>query len=462
MADLLSVLSGAQSSLAAQRALQATASHNIENANTPGYARQRAEIVTVAPGETVRGSYVGGGAMVGAITQARDRFLEAQVPQALGAAASSTAESDALSAVHALDPGAAGGLGSALGAFYSGLRAMAQDPTNPSLRAAALGAAQALARSFQGTRGALEDARFGLDQQIAGAAAEATTEAAAVADLNGQIRAARVGGAVPNDLLDLRQTHLDKLAELTGASFVATSDGDVNVALAGGAALVSGTSAGALSAAADPANGGHLALQLTPPGGRASALGVAPGGQLGGALAARDGAIGSAVSSLDGLAANLAGQLNQAHQSGTTPGGAAGGPLFTVSGASGAAASIAVAISDPSQLATVSAPAGAFSNNAQALVATEDALLGGPPGATAEATLSAITSGFGASAERAKSMSDQDAALRDHLSTLRDSVSGVSIDDEMIQMQQAQRGYEAITKVIQVADAMMDTLMKLR
>ncbi|MFL5273975.1 MAG: FlgK family flagellar hook-associated protein, partial [Anaeromyxobacteraceae bacterium] len=286
MADLLSVLSSAQTSLAAQRAVQATASHNIENANTPGYARQRATLEAVAPGDLARGLSIGNGATVTGIQQSRDRFLEAQIPRALGATASATAESDALGAIHALDPGAAGGLGDALAAFYSGLRAVAQSPADPSLRAAAVGSAKGLAAAFVRTRSALDDARTGLDASLAGVASEANGEAAAVAELNGRIRVAGAGGAAPNDLLDLRQRHVDRLAELTGATAIPTSDGDLNVALPGGAPLVAGTSAGALSLA--PAVDGHPSLALAPAGGGApGALTSAPGGSAGGLLGAR-------------------------------------------------------------------------------------------------------------------------------------------------------------------------------
>jgi flagellar hook-associated protein 1 FlgK len=45
---------------------------------------------------------------------------------------------------------------------------------------------------------------------------------------------------------------------------------------------------------------------------------------------------------------------------------------------------------------------------------------------------------------------------------MRDSYSGVSIDEEMITMQQAQRGYEAIAKVIQTTDQMMQTLLAIK
>jgi flagellar hook-associated protein 1 len=459
MADLLSVLSGAQTSLAAQRAVQATAGHNIENASTPGYARQRANLEAVAPGDSVRGLFIGNGATVTSITQSRDRFVEAQVPRALAAAASSTAESDALGAIHALDPGAAGGLGDALAAFYSGLRAVAQSPSNPSLRTAAIGAASGLAASFTRTRGALEDARSGIDASLAGVVSEANGEAAAVADLNGRIRVAGAGGAAPNDLLDLRQQHVDRLAELTGATPIATSDGDVNLALAGGAALVSGSTAGTLSLL--PQQGGHPSLQLAPPGGGGpAALATAPGGQAGGLLAARDVTLASAVTGLDDLANDLATAVNDAHASGVDAQGAQGGPFFTVGATGGAAATITVAV-DAAHLATGTLAGSPYSNNVQALVATEDAALGAS-GQDAAATLSTITAGFGASASRAEATAAQDGALKDHLSSLRDSVSGVSIDEEMIQMQQAQRSYEAITQVIQVADSMMDTLMKLR
>ncbi|MFL5274559.1 MAG: flagellar basal body rod C-terminal domain-containing protein, partial [Anaeromyxobacteraceae bacterium] len=167
-----------------------------------------------------------------------------------------------------------------------------------------------------------------------------------------------------------------------------------------------------------------------------------------------------AVAGLDGFAADLAAKVNEAHAAGVAPDGSTGEPLFVVDPNGRTAATIAVTL-EASHLAT-GAPGGSpYANNAQALVATEADTLDAS-GATAAATLSAITAEFGASAARAEAHAGQETALRDHLSALREAASGVSIDEEMIQMQQAQRSYEAITKVIQVADSMLDTLMKLR
>src|SRR6266568_6165172 len=136
MADLLSILSGAATSLAAQRGLTATAGHNIDNANTPGYSRQTANIEATVPAEQVGGAYIGRGATLGTVTQARDRFLESQIQATLGNAAFSTAQSDALQAFHGLDPNATGGLSDAISGFYSALSALAQNPNDSGLRSA--------------------------------------------------------------------------------------------------------------------------------------------------------------------------------------------------------------------------------------------------------------------------------------------------------------------------------------
>jgi flagellar hook-associated protein 1 len=464
MADLLSILSGASSSLGAQRALLAIASHNIDNASNPGYARQRAEIEALTPAEQLGGAWIGRGAGLTTVTQARDRFLEAQIPQMLGDSGRSTAESDALQAFHALDPQATGGLGDAIAGFYSGLRALAQNPSDPGLRTAFLGQAQVLAQTFNRTAQTVEATRSGLDARVSGLVVAVNVEAAAVAQLNGQIQQASGAGAAPNDLLDLRQQHLDKLAELTGGTPVATSGGAVNVVLAGGAPLVSGNRAGTLVAQADVANGGHLQVRLGPPDGSSvqAISQQALGGTLGGNLAARDGALRKAGDDVDKLAFDLAGQMNAAHQTGFGLDGVTGRPLFTIAAAApGAARSMTVALTSAAQIGTSSTGAPGDAGAAQALLATESAPLPLSGGADVQSTLSSMISRFGGSAATANAFSEQDGALRDHLVAMRQSYSGVSIDEEMIALQKAQRGYEAVTKVIKTADEMMQTLMQL-
>jgi len=469
MADLLSILSNAASSLQAQRALAATAGHNIENANNPGYARQRASLEAVQPAEDTSGIFVGRGATLSTIAQVRDRFVDAQLGAALGNAARSSAESSALRSLSSLDVSAQGGLGSAISAFYASLRGLSQNASDAGLRTAVLGSARTMTYAFNRTAQEVAAARSALDARIGGLTDQVNAEARAVGELNLLVRAGRAGGHEPNDLIDLRQQHVDKLAELVGVVQVGTSDGDINLWLPGGASLVGGGLHATLSAVVDPANDGHLRLQLRGVDGSGpNALANSQfSGTVGGSLAARDGGLRDTAARLDQLASDLAGTLNAAHAAGAGLDGVSGRNLIVPPAAlGGAAARLTVQISDGSQLAAAAAPvppatvAPGDASNARALVATESQGLS--TGLDVQATFSALISSYGAETQRATAFASQDQAMRENLQQMREAASGVSIDEELVEMQRAQRGYEAIAKIIQVADTMLETLMQLR
>jgi flagellar hook-associated protein 1 FlgK len=468
MADMLSILSNAAASLAAHRAASAVASNNLQNATTPGYARQRAELQPIIPAEFTGRGFIGRGVELQTVTQARDRFLEYQLPFAMGASARSSAESEALTAVNALDPEAANGLGAALDGFYSSLRALSQNAGDVNLRQNVVGAGHRLALAFNRTAKAVESARSGVDAKIPGVMREANEAAAAVARLNGEIKTARAMGHEPNDLLDQRQRAIDTLAETVGGTIVQDAGGDINIGLPGGGTLVTGISAGVLSTYVDGTNGGHLGVQLTSiPGG--TAMPIPPsvlGGRLSGLLAARDEAMRDAVNGLDTMAFDLGTTLNATHRAGFALDGSPGGDLFTVGPAAAGAASRltldATVKANPTLLAAASSPATVpgDGSNVLALVNTEAAALSS--GLDAGSTLSQITSQFGSAASRALAVFEQDSGILAHLSTMREAVSGVSIDEEMINLTKAQRAFEATMKVITTADEMLESLLNLR
>jgi flagellar hook-associated protein 1 FlgK len=318
MSNLLSILNTGASSLAAHQQAVATAGHNLQNAATPGYARQRAELQATLPAEAQGGAFIGQGVTVRTVTQARDRFLEQQMPAALSAKARSSAEADSLTALGVLDPADPAGVPTALGNFYSAMRSLSQNPSDTGLRQAAVASSRQLSLAFGRSSKAIEAARTGIDASLASTIGEVNQEAANVADLNTQIKLARAGGAEPNDLLDSRQRSIDRLNELTGASPIPSGNGDVTLALPGGGALVSGNRAASLSLVGDASNGGHQALRLSPADG-SPPVRLAPtnaGGRLGGLLDARDGALARAGTALDKVAFDLTTNVNQAHRAG--------------------------------------------------------------------------------------------------------------------------------------------------
>lgn len=463
MSGLLSLLSQSASSLQAQQAYSSTVAHNLSNANTVGYSRQRAELAAVVPADRYGSAYIGSGAMLQTISQARDRFIEAQMPGSIAKQMASGTEAQVLQSVAAIDLDTS--VAPALSEFYSRLRALAQNPGSSNYREAAVGAATQLAVAFNRSSQALDAARTAVDSKLEGRLPQVNEALRQVADLNAQIRSARVTGGEPNDLLDARQRLGDQLAEWVGAVPVPNDKGDLNLALADGTSLVAVERASVLSTRPDPANGGHFALYLQKTDGSVPTLLTSePGGELKGLLDARDGALATAQTQLDTLAFELSGALNGVAAAGVALDGSSGRPLFTGSPTvAGAAAKLAV---NPDLVANTNLfPAGATAapgdaTAVQQMIDTESLVLSN--GANAAGSLARITAEFGSSAARAEARAEADGAMLKHLDGMRQSTSGVSVDEELVNMQKAQRAYEAVTRVIASANEMLDTLMKLK
>ena len=463
MSGLFALLSRGAMSLQTQSAYSSTVAHNLSNSNTPGYARQRAEISAALPADRVGNSFIGGGAALQGITQARDRFLEAQMPAAISQEASSSTESQTLQAVTALDLD--NSVAPALSNFYAQMRALAQNPGSPNYRTAAVSAAQQLALTFNRTANAIEAARTGVDDKLQADLPELNQSLQQIATLNSKIRQNSAAGASPNDLLDARQKLADRVAQLTGATPVANGEGDLNLTLADGTALVAKDKASTFSVLPDAANNGHFRLYVQKPDGSPAApVAGTPGGELGGLIKARDGALKTAGASIDQLAFDFSTSVNTISQAGVGLDGSGGRDLFTVTAtASGAAKSMTLntdIAADPNLFPAGTTSSTGDATNVQAMINTESTVLSS--GATASGTLSAITTAFGAATQRAKSANEADTAMLGNLTSMRDSVSGVSVDEELVNMQKAQRGYEAVSKVIKAADAMLETLMGLK
>ncbi len=465
MSGLLSLLQNSAMSLQAHQAYSSTVAHNLSNANTPGYARQRADMATTLPADYVGGGFVGRGVTLAAISQSRDRFLEAQMPDALSRQSMSSAQAQALQTLNVLDIDA--GIGPALGNFYSSMRALAQNAGNLSLREGAVNAGKQLALAFNRTSTAIDSARNGIDARIDGKIPEINDKLAELVRLNVQVRHARATGAEPNDLLDARQRLADDLASTLGAQQVANKEGHVNLVLSNGTPLAIGERASVLSAVPDPSNGGHLELSIILPDGTGPReLNAAIGGEFGGLLAARDTNLASSETAIDTMAFDLANALNVVHQSGFALDGTSGRDLFTVSAtATGAAGSLAINVDLDGNASLLGASSSAATVpgdgiQAQAMVATESLALSS--GANVTSTLAHITTTFGTATQRAMSANQGDRSMLEHLTNMRQSVSGVSVDEELVNMTRAQRAFEAVAKVIQTTDSLLETLMSLK
>lgn len=320
MSDMLSI--GSTALNAYKKALDTT-SHNVANAATEGYSRQRVEFSSRVPA----GSSIGAG--VG--FQDVERIVDALVGQRLLGGASSGGRlavfSDYSARLDRLYSDADTGLGGAIDRFFAGLSRLSSDPTSTGVRTEVLGAAEDLAANVRRVGSALAGYGQEIEQRLGVAVSEVNRLAEDIAGFNSQIALARGTGTPPNDLLDKRDLALRQMADLVDIKTVVQDSGDINVFTGSGQALVLSGNANALGLQPDGYDGQQASVVLRA-GGQTVPLGDSiSGGRIGGLLDVRQ-ALQQDEGRLGRMAAAIAVQVNQQHQQGVDALGQLGGDLF--------------------------------------------------------------------------------------------------------------------------------------
>jgi flagellar hook-associated protein 1 FlgK len=190
-------------------------------------------------------------------------------------------------------------------------------------------------------------------------------------------------------------------------------------------------------------------------------------GSIGGQLKARDGALKTIQGKLDQLAFDFQSQYNQVQTSGLALDGRAGPPLFEpLTSVTDAAMHMQLSsdiMGRPELLAAATDATMLPSDNTNALAFTQLTIapiaLGGM---TVTEALASLTGSAGMAVQTANQAESFAYGAHEQVSALRESVSGVSSDEEMVQMMKYQRTYEASLQIIQVADQMMQDLLNMR
>lgn len=203
--SILSILQvGAGAMLVQQQALQTTG-HNIANADTPGYARQRVDLTTAYP--TNRGSfYLRLGVDLTAVSGVVDNFMKAQLVSLKSGLGASDAEYRVLAGVaNALPVTEEYGVGPALEKVWSALSELSNNPSGQAERLNLLGSARTLGLVLGQTRSALVDVQTHLDKDLDTAVRKINTILPQIASLNAKIVEGEVGGQRANGFRDQRQ-----------------------------------------------------------------------------------------------------------------------------------------------------------------------------------------------------------------------------------------------------------------
>jgi flagellar hook-associated protein 1 FlgK len=427
---------------AQQRELDVTA-HNVANASTDGYTRQQVNLsavlgIDVPAGALANGAgaMLGGGVDVQSYTRARDQFADLQFRAQSGQDGYATQMASALSTTElSLNEPGDNGIAKLLSNFWDSWHDVSNNPQDTAVKNALVVNAKALADGIRGLDSQLtsiqQDAQGQIDA-LTSTGGTILSDARAIAKLNVAIDRAVTAGQQPNDLLDQRDKLVDELSGLGQVTVTQLSNGGIQVAFGGVSSplLVDDQTAWQPTAPSTtlyptPAAGGKLgALQQ---------IAAVPGGT-----------IDTYRQQLDAFVNQLVGSVNTAH----------GAPFFAAGGTTAATIAIDAGIAaNPATVRTTNVAGSPPGANDVALA------VAGLRGGTADKAYGDFVLRVGSDSRDATRQQTATSATLAAAQSRRDSVSGVSLDEEMANMIRFQRGYQASARTMSTMDEMLDTLI---
>lgn len=343
MSDMLTT--GISALMAFRQALD-TVGHNISNASTTGYSRERVDL-TAQPfgGVTVR--------QIGRLT---DTNIFARSLQDGSSLARLDTFQTLASRVDGLMSQPETGIAQPLQQFFAAVDGVSSDPQSAAARQNLLATAQNLIQRFKDLQGQFNSTETDINNQMSQSVFDVNTLTKNIADLNNRIALNASGSAQPpNDLLDQRDTLITQLSKNIGITTVRQDDGSVNVFTASGQALVIGASTQKLSLVGSVYDSSRLEVAVGSPPININTQ--VSGGLIGGLLDARSQLLDPTESRLGRIAAALSIAFNDQHVQGMDQNGQLGGLFFNqVSGTASAAttnagsASVSVELSNIGQV----------------------------------------------------------------------------------------------------------------
>ena len=229
-----------------------TTSHNIANAQTEGYSRQRVHLATRPPQVTSAGN-IGKGVTVEGVRRVYNDFVSAQVRDNTTRHAALDKQFEYTSQVDRLLSDPEAGLAPALQGFFDAVQGVADDPSSTAARQVLLTASGTLEDRFGYLNDRFDELRAAADNDLTVIVEEVNNAAAAIAELNRKITVAQGGSQQPpNDLLDRRDELLRQLAEKVNVTTTFQDDGSINVFVGNGQTLVIGQSSSKLALQDNP------------------------------------------------------------------------------------------------------------------------------------------------------------------------------------------------------------------
>jgi flagellar hook-associated protein 1 FlgK len=450
-----------------------TAGHNIANAQVEGYSRQRVNIRQRDPLET-HGVLIGNGVYVGSITRSHDKFIENQLNRAHQEAGRATARADAMQQLQGVfSPELNASVSDEVTKFFGSLQTLANFPADYTVRTSVVEAARDVASSFRRVDNDLKTNRAALNERIGQICEETSDDLQEIANLNVKIQVSEAGeGQQANDLRDQRDRLVRKVSQQVEIKYYDDQHGMVSIRGPNQVTLVDGGHAAKLGVSRSAENEGLYGITITDWEQHSSrdVTRKMDGGALEALIAVRDKDIPDLIAKNNEMAFTLANEVNAVHSQGfgiKEFAEQAGRNFFAKPrDLEHAASEIEVEdaiMSSNNAIAAASSPEAPGDNvNLNALIKLKDAKLFHDDKVDFNEFYANYTGALGLDTVRAGHIQEANDAIVTDLNQRRESVAGVSLDEEATNMMKWQANFTASSKVITTVDEMLNTVLELK
>lgn len=328
-----SILSIGSSALAAAQVGISTTGHNIANANTEGYSRQKVQ-QSANQAQKFGYGYVGQGVNVASVTRVYNDLLAKQVINSQSISQGVNTYSTELNTLDNMLSDSAAGLNPALSDFYANVKNAAANASDIPTRQSLLSSSQALANRFSSMGERLNEIQNDVNTQLTGHISSINGISTQISRLNDIIeKAISVDGNPPNDLMDQRDKLVSDMSQIIKTTVVPQGQGSYNVFVGNGLPVVVGADTFELAATTSLTDESRIEVGYKS-NTKVTILGKDSlvGGKLGGLVSFRSESLDPAQRQLGQIGLVLASEYNEQHRAGVDLNGNTGLDLFSIPG----------------------------------------------------------------------------------------------------------------------------------
>lgn len=464
--------------LSAQQGALNVTGHNIANANTQGYTRQIPNLTATTP-DTISGMgrnlSLGSGVTMDTITRARDAFVDRQFRTETSRQQYWTAKQDSLTKVEdVINEPSDNSLSDDMNKFWVAWSDLSKSPENSGARSVVRERALTLTDSLHAISTQISNRQNDLNSQVNVQISQINFYGEQIKELNDQIRRAEVSGDNPNDLRDSRDNLVDELSKIVNVRVIETrdtsfTDRQVNIfrvdigSETTPQTLVDDGEVREIEGATDQSGiGGNDITTVQWVGGAALDLGKSMG-TLQANIEIRDDYLTELQARYDKLAAGIVTAVNELHGTDIE--------FFDSSKVTASNIELATSIKDTidnivtgdgnagdGSIATkISSLSRGWSSLSTESQETNKTAYGTSLGDYYGATVAQL----GVDVQQANRMKAGEDILLTNVANQRESMSGVSLDEEMTNLIKFQKSYSAAARMVTMMDDMLSTLMSM-